>query len=131
MRVFLQVSSEWNPSRTQGSGDAFACSLDSPFRFGRRNYPADSDNSCHANRGMLAALTASKLKHHKNVFAKRQDNALTASEYRAAAGSASRCGQIRGFHLQFHCHRPYDYCLLARTGATLGDVLPTVNLTAC
>ena len=80
---------------------------------------------------MLAALTASKLKHHKNVFAKRQDNALTASEYWAATGSASRCGQIRGCHLQFHCHLPYDLCLLARTCATLGDILPTVNLTAC
>jgi hypothetical protein len=44
---------------------------------------------------MLAALTASKFKHHKNVLAKRQDNALTASEYRAATVSASRCGQIR------------------------------------
>ncbi len=131
MRVFLQVSSEWNPSRTEGSGDAFAGSLDPPYRFGSQSYSADSDNSCHANRGMFAALTASKLKHHKKVFAKRQDNALTASEFRAAMGSASRCGQIPGCHLQFHCHRPYDYCLLARTCATLGDSLQTVNLTAC
>jgi hypothetical protein len=62
---------------------------------------------------MLAALTAPKLEHHKNVFAKRQDNALTSSEYRAAMGSASRCGQIRGCHLQLHCRRPYAYWLLA------------------
>jgi hypothetical protein len=62
---------------------------------------------------MLAALTASKLKHHKNVFAKRQDNALTASEFLAAAGSASGCAEIRGCHLQFHWRCPYAYCLLA------------------
>jgi hypothetical protein len=48
---------------------------------------------------MLAALTAAKLKHHKNVFAKRQHNAVTTSEYLAAAGSASRYDQIRGCHL--------------------------------
>jgi hypothetical protein len=51
---------------------------------------------------MLAALTASKLKHHQNVFAKRQDNALTASEFLAATGSASGCAAIRGCHLLFH-----------------------------
>lgn len=113
MRVFLQVSFEWNPNTTEESADAFAGSLDSPFRFGRRNYPADSDNSRHANRGMLAALTACKLKHHKNVFAKRQDNALTASEFLAATGSASGCSEIRGFHLQFHWGRLYAYCLPA------------------
>ena len=67
---------------------------------------ADSDNSCHTNRGMLAALTASKFKHHKDVFAKRQDNALTAGEFRAATGSASRCDQFRVCHSQFHCYRP-------------------------
>jgi hypothetical protein len=58
---------------------------------------------------MLAALTASKLKHHKKVFAKRQDNALTASEFLAATDSASRRDQIRVCHLLFHCRRPYDY----------------------
>jgi len=43
---------------------------------------------------MLAALTASKLKDHENVLAKRQDNALTAGEFRAATGSASPRDQI-------------------------------------
>jgi hypothetical protein len=47
---------------------------------------------------MLAALTASKLKHHKYVFAKRQDNALTAIEFLAATGSASGCAEIRACH---------------------------------
>ena len=58
---------------------------------------------------MLAALTASKLKHRKKVFAKRQDNALTASEFLTATGSASRRDQIRVCHLLFHCRRPYHY----------------------
>lgn len=118
MRVFLRVSFGWNPSRREGPGDAFAGSLDCPFRFGRRNYPQDSDNSCHANRGMLAACTACKLKDHKNVFAKRQDNALTASEFLSATGSVSRGDLVVLLHSPEHA-------------ATLRGILPTVNLTAC
>ncbi len=62
---------------------------------------------------MLAALTASKLKHHKKVFAKLQDNALTASEFLVATSSASGRAEIGEYHLQFHWRRPYAYCLLA------------------
>jgi len=46
---------------------------------------------------MLAALTASKLDHHKYVFAKREDNALTASELRlqrAPPTDATRSGDV-------------------------------------
>jgi hypothetical protein len=65
---------------------------------------------------MLTAFTACKLKHHKKVFAKRQDNALTAGI--SATGSVSRGDPVVLLNSPEHA-------------ATLRGILPTVNLTAC
>ncbi len=67
---------------------------------------------------MLAVFTACKLKRHKNVFAKRQDNALTAGKFFSATGSVSRGDPVVLLHSPEHA-------------ATLRGILPTVNLTAC